>query len=83
MFVSQTFIAGITRAPWPEEFYLLSNEPMQYVPNYEGNGMLVVQSLAKKGVVVLPINEETQSIVEHLTGNLEIPVYPKVAYIQR
>lgn len=83
MFISQTVIAGVTRAPWSERLYLLSNEPMLYVPNHEGNGMLVVQSLAKKGVVVLPINKETQSTVEHLTGNLEIPVYPKVAYIQR
>ena len=83
MFISQTVIAGVTRAPWSERLYLLSNEPMLYVPNHEGNGMLVVQSIAKKGVVVLPINKETQSTVEHLTGNLEIPVYPKVAYIQR
>lgn len=83
MFASQVYVAGIARAPWPEAFYLLSNKPMLYVPNYEGNGILVAQSLAKKGVVVLPINEETQTIVEHLTGNLEIPVYPKVAYIQR
>ena len=83
MFISRTVIAGATRAPWSERLYLLSNEPILYVPNHEGNGMLVVQSLAKKGVVVLPINETTQSIVEQLTGNIVIPAYPKVAYIQR
>lgn len=83
IFVSQTYIAGITRAPWSEAFYLISNEPMLYVPNYERNGMLVVQSLAQKGVVILPINKETQNIVEELSQNIVIPFYPKVAYIQR
>lgn len=83
MFVSQTYIAGITRAPWPEEFYLLSNKPMLYIPNHEGNGTLVVQSLAQKGVVILPINKETQRIVDELTKNIVIPFYPKVVYIQR
>ena len=83
MFISQIYIAGITRAPWPEEFYLLSNEPMQYIPNHEGNGTLVVQSLTKRGVVILPINATTQSVIEQLTGNIVIPAYPKVAYIQR
>ena len=83
MFVSQVHIAGVTRAPWPEEFYLLSNKPMPYVPNHEGNGTLVVQSLTQKGVVILPINETTQSIVDQLTENIVIPVYPKVAYVQR
>lgn len=83
IFISQTVIAGVTRAPWSERLYLLSNEPMLYVPNHEGNGMLVVQSLAKKGVVILPINDATQSVIEQLTGNIVVPTYPKVAYIQR
>ena len=83
MFISKTYIPGITRAPFPEKFYFLSNEPIQYIPNHEENGALLVQSLTKKGVVILPINEATESIIEKLTGNIEIPTYPKVAYIQR
>lgn len=82
-FISATYIVGVTRAPWSQGFYLLSNKPIQYVSNHEGNGARVVQSLVKKGVVVLPQNKETQSIVERLTPNSAIPVYPKVAYIQR
>ena len=83
MFVSQIYIVGITRAPWPEGFYLLSNKPILYVANHEENGMLVAQSLVKKGVVILPINETTRSIMKQLIGDIVIPFYPKVAYIHR
>ena len=83
LFVSQTYIAATNGMPYREKFYLISNTPLQYVPNHEGNGMRVVHHLAKSGCVILPINAVTQAIVEQLAKNGEIPMYPQIAYIQR
>ena len=69
--------------PWTEYFYILSNNPISYVENHEGNGVRVIRMLAKKEVVILPINDNIRIIVAQLTNNIAIPSYPKVIYLQK
>jgi len=82
LFVSKIHVAGTSKVPWSEDFYVLSNKPLPYVANYEGNGMLVIHSLIND-VVILPINNTTGIIVEQLAKDTTIPVYPKVMYLQQ
>lgn len=82
-FISQICVEGNSKIPWSEYFYVLSNKPIVYVSNHEGNGMRVVQSLVKNGVVILPKNKTSQMVIEHVTDDMIVPVYPKVAYRQQ
>ena len=83
LFISKITVEGNTRTPWSEYFYFLSNKPIAFVPNHEDNGLCVVQSLAKQGVVILPITEATSTYVSKLVNSVAIPTYPKVAYHQQ
>ena len=83
LFISKISVEGNTRIPWSEHFYFISNKPIAFVPNHEGNGLCVVKSLAKQGVVILPITETTGVFVAKLVDSITIPTYPKVAYRQQ
>lgn len=83
LFISKIYVESNTKIPWSEHFYALSNKPFAYIANHQGNGMRVVQSLIENGVVVLPLTQTTSNFIEEFGDNINIPVYPKVAYIQK
>lgn len=81
LFVSRICFQTSKRIPLVEDYYILSNKPLEYIPNHEENGTLIVQKMMQNEVVVIPANESTQAVIIQLVGHVVIPTYPKVAYL--
>ena len=85
IFLSQTRLDGTAKTPSMGSYYILSNNPISYVPNHQGHGVRIIQSktLVDQGVVILPINQNTALVINRLAHNIAIPVYPKIAYVPK
>jgi len=68
---------------WLEQYYLVSNKPIQKVINHESGGLHIPKDLWDNGVVILPVNEQTNNWIKQAIGDSNVPQYPVVAYLSR
>ena len=82
-YICQTSTPGQAKVTATEHFYMLSNTPLTYIPDWEENQLKTILTLSKKGVVIIPNNKHTSAWLSEYVGKIPIPQYSKVAYIPR
>ena len=69
-------------ATWYEHFYVLSDQPFTQVSGIGECGVDITRIAWKRGYILLPHNDDTQTWLSALTGATQIPQYPKAACLQ-
>lgn len=81
-FISEVTVTFNVKGAWREHFFILSAEPLQ-IGSLETSGLKVIKNLWDRGIIIVPVNEETQVWIKQAVGISEVPKYPKVAYLQK